>query len=337
MKKIIGGVFVFMFILSIVGCGKEQEYKNTEYQTYKKEENTKLSKNFQSKSLVVEENNIAENQASYDLPYIPWKNSILGKDATEYERKSGDIFVSIDGTGLVESGYHLVDDENTFYFIESNQRYGVGVNQNTIVAVFYPGTRFIDAGIKVRDILRYDDCMDASPKQVVSGMNIISYIWRIDEGYLVIDVFNAGGNSYLDYYVSTVTVVNDICYNDLIDSLYRAQNEELENNTHPENAQSTNANSDVSLKSSDLEQALFDSINYSLSIGTTNNCDMSQDILKKIYDKVEDGSFFEETMFSFVNEYGKERYNYEISYDSLVVIIYHDSIEDMYGFEILEH
>lgn len=319
MKKLVPSVLILTLILFIVGCGVDEK--------------NEVEKNSQSELLVDDIKNIDEN---CDLPYIPWKNSILGKDAGEYERKSGDSFVSIDGTGLVESGYHLIDDENTFYFMESNQRYGMGVNEGTVVAVFYPGTRFIDAGTKVRDILKYDDCMDASPKQVDSGMNIISYIWKIDEGYLVIDVFNAGGSSYLDYYVSSVTVVSNICYNDLLVSLYRAQDENL-NNITSENTHSTNSNLDKSSKTSDLEQALFDSINYSLSMGITNNSDIDQETLKQIYDKVEDGSFFEETLFSYVNEYGKDRYNYEISYDSLVMIIYYDRIEDVYGFEILEH
>ena len=86
----------------------------------------------------------------------------------------------------------------------------------------------------------------------------------------------------------------------------------------------------------DLEQQLFDSINYALSIGLTTNCDMSQEALKQIYEKIEDGSFFSESMFSYVTEYGKDRYNYEISYDSLELVVYCDYITGLYGFEILE-
>lgn len=93
-------------------------------------------------------------------------------------------------------------------------------------------------------------------------------------------------------------------------------------------------NSDVSTNSSELEQKLFDSINYALSIGMTSNCDMSQETLKELYEKIEDGSFFEESMFSYVTEYGKDRYNYEITYDSLNVIVYCDYTTGLYGFEI---
>lgn len=95
--------------------------------------------------------------------------------------------------------------------------------------------------------------------------------------------------------------------------------------------------SEIDMNSSELEQKLFDSINYALSIGVTSNCDMSQETLKEIYTKIGDGSFFEESMFSYVTEYGKDRYNYEISYDALNVVVYCDYDTGVYGFEILEN
>ena len=91
------------------------------------------------------------------------------------------------------------------------------------------------------------------------------------------------------------------------------------------------------MEESELSQTLFDSINYALSIGGTSNCDMNQENLKKLYEKIEDGSFFEESLFTYITEYGKERYNYEIGYDGLVLCVYYDSSEDLYGFDILEY
>ena len=98
-----------------------------------------------------------------------------------------------------------------------------------------------------------------------------------------------------------------------------------------------NTDSSIEVTGSELEQKLFDSINYALSIGSTSNCDMDQETLKVIYEKIEDGSFLEESMFSLVNQYGKDRYNYEIGYDALVVCVYCDYTENLYGFDILEY
>lgn len=98
-----------------------------------------------------------------------------------------------------------------------------------------------------------------------------------------------------------------------------------------------NNESGVDEEESELSQILFNSINYALSIGATSNCDMSQENLKKLYEKIEDGSFFEESLFTYITEYGKERYNYKIGYDGLALCVYYDSSEDLYGFDILEY
>lgn len=98
-----------------------------------------------------------------------------------------------------------------------------------------------------------------------------------------------------------------------------------------------NNESRVDVEESELSQILFDSINNALSIGATSNCDMSQENLKKLYERIEDGSFFEESLFTYITEYGKDRYNYEIGYDGLVLCVYYDYSEDLYGFDILEY
>lgn len=87
----------------------------------------------------------------------------------------------------------------------------------------------------------------------------------------------------------------------------------------------------------DLEQKLFDSINYSLSIGLKENADMDQVTLKEIYDQMCDGSFFETTMFSYISEYGDEKHCIDISYDSLWMTVYYDSSTGLYGFEIIDN
>lgn len=48
---------------------------------------------------------------------------------------------------------------------------------------------------------------------------------------------------------------------------------------------------------------------------------------------IKDGSFCENAMFTYVSEYGSDRYNYELNYDALEVIVYYDSISNLYGFE----
>lgn len=98
-----------------------------------------------------------------------------------------------------------------------------------------------------------------------------------------------------------------------------------------------NNESSVDVEESELSQILFNSINNALSTGATSNCDMSQENLKKLYEEIEDGSFFEQSLFTYITEYGKERYNYEIGYDGLVLCVYYDSNEDLYGFDILEY
>lgn len=91
---------------------------------------------------------------------------------------------------------------------------------------------------------------------------------------------------------------------------------------------------DSSWSPSELDQALFDDVNYALSNGKTTNCNMSQEQLKELYEKIADGSFFDASYFSYVTEYGRDRYNYDISYDGLTVTVYHDTIDDTYGFDI---
>lgn len=98
-----------------------------------------------------------------------------------------------------------------------------------------------------------------------------------------------------------------------------------------------NNESSVDVEESELSQILFNSINNALSIGATSNCDMSQENLKKLYEKIEDESFFKQSLFTYITEYGKDRYNYEIGYDGLVLCVYYDSSEDLYGFDILEY
>jgi hypothetical protein len=88
--------------------------------------------------------------------------------------------------------------------------------------------------------------------------------------------------------------------------------------------------------SNNLEQKLFNSINYALSQGANFNCDMSQSDLKEIYESIEDGTFFEDSYFEYVTEYGRDRYNYEMKYDGLTVTMYYDSSTDTYGYDVQE-
>lgn len=130
-----------------------------------------------------------------------------------------------------------------------------------------------------------------------------------------------------------------IAYYEIADTPLQFDVDMPENDGDIEQNPANNTDSNQEANGSELEQKLFDSINYALSIGATSNCDLDQETLKVLYEKIEDGSFFEESMFSLVNQYGKDRYNYEISYDALVVCIYcvYNYTENLYGYDILEY
>ena len=92
--------------------------------------------------------------------------------------------------------------------------------------------------------------------------------------------------------------------------------------------------SDSKYEGNELQSKLFDSANYAFSQGASQNLDMSQADLKEIYSEIEDRTWFENSDFQYVTEYGKDRYNYDISYEDLLLTIYYDSTSDLYGFDI---
>ena len=119
-------------------------------------------------------------------------------------------------------------------------------------------------------------------------------------------------------------------------------NEDLQDDYNDTIEESVNESSDQILSESDsenegneLESKLFNSVNYALSQGAYQNLDMSQADLKEIYTEIENGSWFETTMFEYITEYGKDRYNYDISYEDIVITIYYDATSDLYGFDIM--
>lgn len=147
------------------------------------------------------------------------------------------------------------------------------------------------------------------------------------------------GFSSMEEFVESANSKGTIAYYEIADTPLQFDVDMEENNKDAEQNPANNTDSNLEANGSELEQKLFDSINYALSIGATSNCDLDQETLKVLYEKIEDGSFFEESMFSLVNQYGKDRYNYEISYDALVVCIYcvYNYTENLYGYDILEY
>lgn len=101
-----------------------------------------------------------------------------------------------------------------------------------------------------------------------------------------------------------------------------------------ESSDQTLTESDSKYEGNELQSKLFDSVNYAFSQGASQNLDMSQADLKEIYSEIEDRTWFENSDFQYVTEYGKDRYNYDISYEDLLLTIYYDSTSDLYGFDI---
>ena len=336
MKKINLFFCMCFIVLSLFGCGNTNNTNSTNDKDTEMENKKETETEYTTESEMVNDNN------ETNFPHMDISFTILETDFNEYALKKNMKFIDVTSNLDYVSNAGLILQTNDILYADlaKTDYEGYIVNNGLIKGKIVPLT-FYNSSLASYLASEVDVTTLDEPLVIPAG-NKVHYIWECDNGYFtaLVLVTDDKYNYNLNYILLEVAYYSDLehcLWGDNIDYFLNQQREDKneEQNVEPNTEQTTqNSQVDNNINSSELEQALFDSINYALSIGMTSNCDMSQETLKELYKKIEDGSFFEESMFSYVTEYGKDRYNYEITYDSLNVIVYCDYTTGLYGFDI---
>ena len=342
MKKINLFFCMCLMVLSLFGCGNANNTNSTNTKNKDVENKTEVDNKTETEVDNKTENEIVNDNNDTNFPHMDISFTVLGTNFNEYALKKNMKFIDVTSNinYVCNAGLILQTNDILYADLAKTDYEGYIVNDGLIKGKIVPLT-FYNSSLASYLASEIDITTLDVPLVIPAG-NKVHYLWECDNGYFtaLVLVTDDKYNYNLNYILLEVAYYSDLehcLWGDNIDYFLNQQREDENDkqSTEPNTEQTTQDNQvDNNTNSSELEQSLFNSINYALSIGMTSNCDMSQKTLKELYEKIEDGTFFEESMFSYVAEYGKDRYNYEITYDSLNVIVYCDYTTSLYGFEI---
>lgn len=304
-------VMIVLLIMCLSGCGD-----SVNNDSFNGDNNEDIQANTEDKEISDEEH--IENI----LPYLPMSNYMLGKKLEDHQNTSTDLLVSMDETGW-SSSYFLVDDENIYYFSDSEQKYGLGVKDEIITAVIYPAT-MIGTDTQVKEVLNVDGSDLCPPYVSMLQVNFSHYFWRVDGGYLIMGVFDVSDN-YLENYVNDIVFVSDAEYHEILSAIIQMEKEDVSEQLEDKEYQEENLNYQNE-QDNDTSSDYSDNSEMDEFIDTNNNAEYylnSQGILVDKVEEFETQTFGEYVVkYPILNDGVDEVVVYEFdTYDNIHVVL----------------